>query len=135
MNSLKSLVFLLAFTPAIATANSNDYPTLDTVGFVLTCMESNGGISRETLYTCTCRIDHIAANLPFTVYEEAEIWERYRGHTGERGALFRSDIMPDKDNAVSQLRRAQFEAKQACPLTKVSPDSQADRIEDYRGGR
>lgn len=133
MKSLKSLFFLLAFTPAMASAN--DYPTLDTVGFVLTCMESNGGISRETLHTCTCRIDHIAENLPFEVYEEAEVWERYRGNPGERGALFRSNIIPSKDDTVSQLRRAQFEAKQACPLTKASPDTQADRVQDYRGGR
>lgn len=132
MKSFKSLIYVLAMMPALAFAETDkhDYPTLDRVGFVLTCMEANGGISRETLNTCVCRIDHIAENMSFEDYQEAEVWKRYESYPGERGAMFRD--VERSEEMKGKLNKARFEAKQACPLAKDSPDSRPPDIEDYR---
>lgn len=132
MKFFKSLIYLLAMLPALVLAESgkNDYPTLDRVGFALTCMESNGGINSQTLHACVCRIDHIAANMPFEEYLEAETWKRFESYPGERGALFRD--VERSDSMKGNLNKVIFEAKQACPISKESPDSRPPDIQDYR---
>ena len=53
--------------------NRHDYPTIETVGYVLECMQENGGQTVENMYSCSCRFDKLAATMSFDDYER-------RGH-------------------------------------------------------
>ena len=63
-------VFLFAFN-----ATANEYPTIEAVRHVVTCMAENGGQTEETLYACACRLDLIKSAFTFEEFErEYSIW-------------------------------------------------------------
>ena len=70
-----SLVGILAMTPG---AQANDFPTLDRVDSVLTCMKENGGQTIDNLQRCSCQIDIIAQTVNFDEYTEARTYEVYK---------------------------------------------------------
>lgn len=111
----RTLVLALAVllvTAAPATA-ANDYPTAETVDYVLGCMAANGN-TREALLKCSCSIDLIAKHLPFEQYEKAEtaLSLQLGGGVGGRVGLFRDP--PEIKQAIEQLRQAQAEANLQC---------------------
>lgn len=71
------------------TAAANDYPTLERVDHVLTCMRTNGGQNVDNLYACSCEIDIVAQQLSFEDFTEARTFEIYKRMPGEKGGLFR----------------------------------------------
>ena len=99
---------LLRPTRAIA----NDYPTLDRVDYVLTCMRKHGGQTMDNLYACTCEIDAIALMMPYDRFIEASAFESYRNMPGEKGGVFRDSAQGEK--LVTQLHKAQKEAEHRC---------------------
>jgi hypothetical protein len=100
----------LVLLPAAALAH--DYPTAIRADYVLGCMASNGN-TRIALEKCSCAIDAIAEQLPFSRYEEAETALRMQAAPmGERGAIFRDP--PEIRRAVEALRQAQAEATLRC---------------------
>jgi hypothetical protein len=98
---------------AMPATAANDYPTSDTVDYVLGCMAANGG-NREALMKCSCSIDLIAKRLPFSQYEKAEtaLSLQAGGGVGGRVGLFRDP--PEIKQAIEQLRQAQAEANLQC---------------------
>jgi len=132
MNLLKPLLFSVLCLPLLVSAQSVqranqadpeklDFPTFDRVGFAMVCMDSNGGPTVATLTACTCRVDYIDSRMTFDEYEAASTNLRYAGMPGEKGALFR-DVAQGKE-LVKKLNKLRDEAKQACPVARVSPDS------------
>ena len=101
---------LLAGLPALASAN--DYPTLERVDHVLTCMRTNGGQTVDNLYACSCEIDIIAQQVSFDDFTEARTYEIYKRMPGEKGGLFR-----DSERAkivVGKLDAARADAMKRC---------------------
>jgi hypothetical protein len=101
---------LATVLPATA---ANDYPTAETVDYVLGCMAANGN-TREALRRCSCSIDFIAKRLPFAEYEKAEtaLSLQLGGGVGGRVGLFRDP--PEIKEVIEQLRQAQAEANLEC---------------------
>ena len=79
--------FLLLLMPLGVFAH--DYPTLERVDYVLTCMRTLGGQTVDHLYACSCEIDVIAASVNFDDFTEARTFEIYQRMPGEKGGLFR----------------------------------------------
>lgn len=97
-------------TPLAAAAN--DYPTLERVDHVLTCMRMHGGQTVDNLYACACEIDVIAQHVSFEDFTEARTFEIYKRMPGEKGGLFR-----DSDRAgevVGALETARADAQKRC---------------------
>ena len=80
-------------------AHANDFPTQARVEYVLGCMDSRGGQKYETLYSCICVIDKIAAEIVYEEYVEAEVFAQLRSTPGERGGVFRD---PDRASLLTQ---------------------------------
>jgi hypothetical protein len=101
---------LLTAAPAAA---GNDYPTAETVDYMLGCMAANGN-TREALHKCSCSIDFIAKHVPFAQYAKAEtaLGLQLGGGIGGRVGLFRDP--PELKAAIEQLRQAQADADLQC---------------------
>jgi len=108
-------LFILFFVSSFASAN--EYPTVETVRFVVNCMVDNGGQNEENLYTCTCRYDAISSAITFNEYEQVSVYVRNKAMPGEKGGVFR-----DLGHATKELRDKYDgvvkNAASACPLTK-----------------
>ena len=72
-------------------ALADEYPTQDTVRYVLGCMADLGGQTDENLYTCACRYDTIRSKMSFSDYEEGVTFERNKKMPGEKGSSFRDN--------------------------------------------
>lgn len=83
-NTLLCLILLLG-----STAHANDFPTSARVEFVLGCMDRHGGQNYNTMYSCVCSIDRIAAAFPFKRYEFAQTMSIMIRTPGEKGGAFR----------------------------------------------
>ncbi len=94
------------------TAVANDYPTLERVDHVLTCMRVHGGQTVDNMYACACEIDIIAQQMPFDDFTEARTFEIYKRMPGEKGGLFRDSERAKK--VVGQLEQARIDAGKRC---------------------
>ncbi|MSR15944.1 MAG: hypothetical protein EXR86_15615 [Gammaproteobacteria bacterium] len=105
---------LLAFFLALAStgANAHDYPTMDRVDQVLTCMKRNGGQNIDNLWRCSCEIDVIAQQLSVEDFNTARTYEIYKDMPGEKGSLFRES--QDGSAAVGKLETARKDAAKRC---------------------
>jgi len=106
------IIQAIALMAAATGAAANDYPTLERVDHVLTCMRAAGGQTVDNLYACACEIDVIAQQVSFDDFSEARTFEIYKRMPGEKGGLFR-----DSDRAeeiVSRLEAARADAKKRC---------------------
>ncbi|MEQ8230813.1 MAG: hypothetical protein RLW61_18045 [Gammaproteobacteria bacterium] len=108
---MRTLVTALALLAA-ANAAANDYPTLERVDHVLTCMRQQGGQTVDNLYACSCEIDVIAQQVSFDDFSEARTFEIYKRMPGEKGGLFRDSDRAD--DIVSKLEAARADAKKRC---------------------
>lgn len=108
---LKISLFVLGILlPCVA--NANDYPTLERVDYVLTCMRLAGGQTIDNLYACSCEIDVIAQRVGIDDFTAARTYEIYKRMPGEKGGLFRES--PEGDVLRERLREARQEAKKRC---------------------
>ena len=113
------ITLTIAFFLFPGLTQANEYPTLERVDHVLTCMKANGGQNVDNLYACACEIDVIAQQVKFEDFTEARTFEIYKRMPGEKGGLFR-----DSDRAgeiVSQLEAARADAKKRCFIGRKSP--------------
>lgn len=108
--NFRFLLLLLAM-PGFA-VYANDYPTVERVDHVLTCMRLAGGQTIDNLYSCSCEIDAIAEFVDFEDFSEARTYETNRRMPGEKGALFRDS--EHGDEIVEKLQAARREAKKRC---------------------
>lgn len=95
-----------------APSQAHDYPTLDRVDRVLTCMAKQGGQTVDNLYACACEIDAIAAAIGFADYVEAATFRSFRAMPGERGGLFRDSKRGQA--LVARLEEAERAAARTC---------------------
>ena len=102
---------LLVGSPAGA-APAN-YPTEALADYVFGCMATNGQ-TPDALRRCSCSIDHIAGQLTFDEYTQAETVLRMQQIPGgdSRITMFRSS--PWAAAMVDKLRQAQAEAEARC---------------------
>ena len=110
MRNTLGLILLIAALPFAASAN--DYPTLERVDHVLTCMKTHGGQTVDNLYACSCEIDIIAQQMDFEDFSEARTFEIYRRMPGEKGGIFRDSERAEV--VVSELDKARADAKKRC---------------------
>jgi hypothetical protein len=108
----RALAALLLLTPPLGVARANDFPTAARADYVLGCMAANGN-TRDALERCSCSLDAIAEQMPYSRYEAAETVLRMQaGNLGERAGIFRD---PRQVRVlVEELRRAQAEATLRC---------------------
>ncbi len=112
----KHLLLAMFVAMPLQTMAANDYPTIESVRYVLDCMSELGGETEENLYTCTCRHDHIAANMKFEDFEQATFFERYNKMPGKRGGLVRDSEEGPK--LREQLKQVKTDAAANCPVVK-----------------
>ena len=109
---MKGLVMIPLLFALAVHAQDNDYPTLERVDHVLTCMRANGGQTIDNLYACACEVDIIAQQISFDVFTEARTFEIYKRMPGEKGSLFRDNERAKK--LVGQLETARADAHKRC---------------------
>ena len=102
---------------------AHDYPTMDRVDHVLTCMRQNGGQNVDNLFRCSCEIDAIAQQLTMEDFNTARTYEIYKDMPGEKGGLFRESA--DGSTAVEKLAAARKEAQKRCFVGAVRPTGKA----------
>jgi hypothetical protein len=95
-----------------SSALAHDYPTMDRVDHVLTCMKRNGGQNVDNLFRCSCEIDVIAQTVSMDEFNTARTYEIYKNMPGEKGALFREG--EDARKAVETLSAARKSAEKRC---------------------
>jgi hypothetical protein len=95
-------------------ARANDFPTLDRVDHVLTCMKKHGGQTLDNLYACSCELDVIASIMPHDEFVEATTFAMYKGMPGERGSVFRDSKRGQQ--LTAKLEKAGKEASRRCFL-------------------
>lgn len=106
------LCLLLLLPSAVAWSQTHDYPTMDRVDNVLTCMKRNGGQNVDNLFRCSCEIDVIMQQLSLEDFNVARTYEIYKNMPGEKGGLFRESA--DGDAAKGRLEKARAEAQKRC---------------------
>jgi hypothetical protein len=110
--STRILLWLLLLCPGTAWSTTHDYPTMDRVDNVLTCMKRNGGQNVDNLYRCSCEIDVIMQKVSLEDFNVARTYEIYKNMPGEKGSLFRESA--DGDAAQKRLEQARAEAQKRC---------------------
>lgn len=108
----RQLLMALAGLGAASAATAFDYPTMDRVDQVLTCMKENGGQTIDNLQRCSCQIDVIMQTVNFDDFNEARTFEIYKQMPGERGGLFRESER-GKD-LLKRLGDARADARKRC---------------------
>ena len=109
---MKILLRVLALSSFPLLVHADEYPTLERVDHVLTCMAAHGGQTVDNLYACACEIDVVAQQLSFDDFTEARTFEIYKRMPGEKGGLFRDSERAKK--VVGQLEQARADAKKRC---------------------
>ena len=122
MRNTLELILLIAALPFAASAN--DYPTLERVDHVLTCMKTHGGQTVDNLYACSCEIDIIAQQMDFEDFSEARTFEIYRRMPGEKGGIFRDSERAEV--VVSELDKARADANKRCFIGMKRKKAKAD---------
>jgi hypothetical protein len=97
--------------------SANEYPTIDTVRFVVNCMVANGGQNEENLYSCTCRFDQLSSAITFEEYEQVAVYVRNKAMPGEKGGVFR-DLGRDTKQLRDRYKQIEKKAASACPIVK-----------------
>ena len=96
-----------------STAQANDFPTLDRVQFVETCIRDHPDRSRqEMIYKCSCAVDAIADEVTYAEYVDLATGFAAGQVAGERGAAIRESTQ-GRDLA-SRYRAIQGRAFKAC---------------------
>ncbi|MBT7953278.1 MAG: hypothetical protein HN764_16750 [Gammaproteobacteria bacterium] len=110
-------VGLISFIFFSSMVSANDYPTVDTVRFVVNCMVDNGSQNEENLYACTCRFDAISSEITFYEYEQVSVYVRNKAMPGEKGGVFR-DLGRDTKELRTKFEEAEKKANKACPIAR-----------------
>ena len=113
---IKSLVLPLMLVIS-TNVTANDFPTIETVRYVVNCMVDNGGQNEENLYACTCRFDTISEAVTFEEYEDVSVYIRNKAMPGEKGAVFRDLGRATKD-VRKKYEAAEKTAAANCPIVK-----------------
>ncbi|HKK16977.1 MAG TPA: hypothetical protein VJ981_09725 [Gammaproteobacteria bacterium] len=110
-------------------AHEHDFPTIESVRYVVGCMADLGGQNEQNLYTCTCRHDFIAGKMSFEEYDNGTMQERYSPMPGEKGGVVRDNAKGKED--LAHLNKVKAEAAEHCPVVKAlrAPSELSDKEE------
>jgi hypothetical protein len=109
---LSAVAALFAVAASAAPERANDYPTLDRVVYVEACMAQHPGPHYEMLSKCSCALDKIASEVPFSDFETMTTATNANSIGGERGGEIRdTQAMQDE---IKRFRTLQAKAKQSC---------------------
>ena len=106
------LSLCLLVLPTLQVMAANDYPTMDRVDHVLTCMKRNGGQNVDNLYRCSCEIDVIAQQISIEEFNTSRTYEIYKNMPGEKGGLFREGT--EAKASRDKIAAARKEAEKRC---------------------
>jgi hypothetical protein len=112
MDRLLQCLIVLAMGVVPAVAFAYDYPTVDRVEYVHTCMRDNPGQAQEMLYKCSCTIDAISKQMTYEDFVESSTAAYAYTIGGERGETVRA-YTPAKQMA-DHFREVQAQAKKSC---------------------
>lgn len=115
MPKLLTGLFMMFVLTGVSEAR-NPFPTDETVRYVIGCMAELGGQKEENLYTCVCRIDHIAESMSYEEYDGGNIMERYKKMPGKKGGFFRDNKLGDEQ--YEKLKKVREQAAAQCPTVK-----------------
>lgn len=107
-------ICLLLFGFVTGFCFANDFPTLDRVDQVLSCMRKHGGQTVDNLYACSCAVDTIASMMSYDQWLEATTFRSFKAMPGEKGGVFRESSWGTKQ--VKRLEQAEKEAQRRCFL-------------------
>ena len=114
---MKNMFLTLAvFLLGTVSVQANEYPTDETVRYVLNCMVELGGQTDDNLYTCACRYDSIRTHMTFAEYEEGLTYERNKEMPGEKGAFFRDNERGE--GFYEKLKESRKLADSSCLVVK-----------------
>ena len=108
-------MFVLSFV-MVTNVSAHDYPTIESVRFVVNCMAELGAQTEENLYTCTCRHDALVSKMTYEEYEDAMVVEHNRQMPGERGGFVRDNERGQKEykKYIGLLK----EVSMQCPVVR-----------------
>lgn len=115
MRTMRLILTALVFISGAVSAN--DYPTIETVRYVVNCMVDNGGQNEENLYACTCRFDAISKVMTFQEFEDVSVFVRNKDMPGEKGGVFR-DLGKATKGIRAKYEAATKSAEKSCPVAK-----------------
>ena len=102
-----------ALALSISSGQANDFPTLERVQFVETCIRDHPDRSRqEMIYKCSCAVDAIAEEVSYAEYVDLATAFAAGQVAGERGAAIRESTQ-GRDLA-SRYRAIQGRAFKNC---------------------
>ncbi len=115
MTALPLAFALAAASPALraqTAAPANDYPTIDRVLFVQTCLREHPGPAFEMINKCSCAVDALARQVKYEDYVELSTASNASSIGGERGAYLRD--VESVQVQVRTYRAAVRKAKEGC---------------------
>ena len=104
------LPVLLAATGAARAAN--DFPTVDRVLYVQTCMKAHPGPSFEMTNKCSCALDALASQVKYEDYVTMITVTNAMSIGGERGGAIRD--APSLEPQVKRYRELQSKVEKGC---------------------
>ena len=109
-------VVTMMFANAQVHAQIADYPTLERILFVDECVRAHPQRHRqEMLYKCSCVLDKVAEEIPFSRYTELITSANAYAIAGERGSAVRTELVMDQ---VKEFRSVMTEASNSCLMPK-----------------
>lgn len=110
-----AVISLIFISPKIH-AQIADYPTLERILFVDECVRAQPQRHRqEMLYKCSCVLDKVAKEIPFSRYTELITSANAYAIAGERGSAVRTELVMDQ---VKEFRSVMTEASNSCLMPK-----------------
>jgi hypothetical protein len=95
-----------------ATAQANDFPTVDRVLYVQECMRAHPGTQFEMSNKCSCALDTLARDVGYDDYVTMSTISKATSMAGERGGVIRD--APSLAPQLKRLRELQAKAEKAC---------------------
>ena len=113
MSGCRSAGVALALILVCGAAAANDFPTLDRVLFVESCVRDHPDRQRqEMLYKCSCALDAIASQFSYEDYVELSTASDAGQIAGERGAAVRES--GEGKSMAKEFRAARAKAYSGC---------------------
>jgi len=109
---LRPLSCALALFAFASLAQAHDYPTVDRVLYVQSCLREHPGPNFEMIHKCSCTVDRIAEKLTYEQFVDLSTEANATTIGGERGAVIRENEGAQKD--VRRFRTLTNEAKKSC---------------------
>ncbi len=102
---LIAVPFILLGAASAVAHGADDYPTHETVEYVIDCMRQYGGMTYDNLYKCSCSFDYIASKMTHDEFIMADTFMRGQAAAGERPEILR-------EGELAEGTRASYEEMQ-----------------------